>query len=62
MYWSPSDSDSYVRPNIKYKISDNLIVETGANIFAGRHDYTFFNQFEKNSNIYFSIRKYFVLK
>lgn len=60
MYWSPSDSDGYVRPNIKYKISDDLILETGANIFAGRHDYTFFNQFEKNSNFYFGIRKYFV--
>jgi len=60
MYWSPSDSDCYFRPNIKYKISDNLIVEAGGNIFAGRHDYTFFGQFEKNSDIYFSIRKYFV--
>lgn len=61
MYWSPSDSDTYVRPAIQYKISDTLTVETGANVFAGRHDYTFFNQFEKNSNIYLSVRKYFIL-
>ena len=60
-YWSPSDSDVYVRPSVQFKISDNLIVETGANVFAGRHDDTFFSQFEKNSNVYLSIRKYFIL-
>lgn len=61
-YWSPSDSDAYFRPALSYKISDHLVAETGANIFAGRHDSTFFNQFEKNSNLYVSIRKYFVLQ
>jgi hypothetical protein len=28
----------------------------GANIFAGKNNYTFFGQFEKNSNVYGAIR------
>lgn len=61
LYWSPSDSDLYARPNIQYKISDDLAVEAGGNIFSGRHDHTFFGQFEKNTNLYVSVRKYFSL-
>lgn len=61
LYWSPSDSDCYVRPNVQYKVSDVLTIEAGANLFAGRHRYTFFGQFEKNSNLYLSIRRYFTL-
>ncbi|HUW62118.1 MAG TPA: hypothetical protein VMZ06_14040 [Candidatus Bathyarchaeia archaeon] len=55
-YWSPSDSDLYARPHISYKITDNWRVEAGANIFAGRHDYTFFGQFEDNTNVYAGVR------
>jgi len=29
MYWLPSDSNGYALPKIKYKLSDDLIVETG---------------------------------
>ena len=57
-YFSPSDSDLYIRPKAHYKISDIWAVEAGGNIFCGRHDHTFFGQFEKNSNIFISIRKY----
>jgi len=55
-YYSPSDQDSYVRSLIKYKVSDALGVMAGANIFAGKNNYTFFGQFEKNSNVYGAIR------
>ena len=55
-YWSPSDKDAYLRPNVKYKLSDSLMITAGGNIFAGSDNYTFFGQFEKNSNIYAGIR------
>lgn len=58
-YLSPSESDVYLRPKIQYKVSDDWIVETGGNIFYGRHSQTFFGQFEKNTNIFLNIRRYF---
>ena len=53
---SPSDADVYMRPNINYKVNDNLIVETGANVFFGDHPHTFFGQFQNNTNIYAGMR------
>ena len=55
-YYSPSDKDAYFRPNVKYKLSDSLMITAGGNIFTGSDDYTFFGQFEKNSNVYAGVR------
>jgi len=55
-YFSPSDKDVYMRPNVNYKVSDNLAVEAGANIFIGDYQSTFFGQFQNNSNIYTAVR------
>ena len=55
-YYSPSDGDAYLRPNVKYKVNDNLIVELGGNVFTGESDYSFFGQFKNNTNIYTGIR------
>ena len=55
-YFSPTDSDAYLRPNIRYKIDDHWTVEVGGNVFFGKDDHTFFGQFERNSNIYASLR------
>ena len=55
-YFSPSDKDVYMRPNVNYKVSDNLAVEAGANIFFGDYPSTFFGQFQNNTNIYTAIR------
>jgi hypothetical protein len=55
-YFSPSDKDIYIRPNINYKVSDNLAVEAGANIFFGDYPSTFFSQFQNNTNIYTALR------
>ena len=55
-YYSPSDKDVYMRPNINYKVSDNLAVEAGANIFFGDYPSTFFSQFQNNSNVYAALR------
>lgn len=55
-YYSPSDDDAYLRPNANYKVTDNLAVEVGGNIFFGHQMDTFFGQFENNSNIYTAFR------
>jgi hypothetical protein len=58
-YYSPSDEDGYLRPDIHYKISDQWSVETGGNIFLGAEDHTFFGQFKENSNVYAGVRRSF---
>ena len=55
-YFSLSDKDAYMRPNINYKVNDNLAVELGANIFFGDYPNTFFGQFQNDTNIYTAIR------
>jgi len=55
-YFSPSDKDVYMRPNVNYKVSDNLAVEAGANVFFGDYPNTFFGQFQNNTNIYTGLR------
>ena len=55
-YFSPSDKDAYLRPNINYKVNDNLAIEAGANIFFGDYPSTFFGQFQNDTNIYTALR------
>lgn len=55
-YFSPSDLDAYLRPNIHYKITDAWSAELGGNFFIGADNDTFFGQFKKNNNIYAAIR------
>ena len=55
-YWSPTDEDAYLRPLVVYKATDRVQLTAGANVFTGRHNTTFFRQFEDNTNIYASIR------
>jgi len=58
-FYSPSDKDGHLRFNVSYKMSDSTKIEAGWNHFYGEKLYTFFTQFENNSNIYFSIRHEF---
>lgn len=55
-YLCPSDRDAYLRPRAAYKWTDDIIMETGANIFTGREMHTFFGQFEDNTNVYTAVR------
>jgi hypothetical protein len=55
-YYSPSDKDGYLRPKISYSYTDNITMETGANIFMGEKPHTFFGQFKANTNIYAAVR------
>lgn len=56
VYYSPSDNDAFIRPKVNYKLSDHWIVEVGGNIFVGQDEHTFFGQFERNNNVYCSMR------
>lgn len=55
-YWSPSDHDGYLRPTVKYKMTDELSLYLGANVFVGEENHTFFGQFEDSSNFYLGAR------
>ncbi|NCC22689.1 MAG: hypothetical protein EOM26_09555 [Alphaproteobacteria bacterium] len=55
-FWSPSDRDGYLRPNVTYKMTDRWTVSGGANIFYGKRRDTFWGQFEDNSNVYGALR------
>ncbi len=55
-FYSPSDQDAYFRPKVHYKVDDRLMLETGVNWFIGKYNYTFFGQFENNTNVYVAIR------
>jgi len=55
-YYSPSDEDAYMRPNLHYKATDNLALELGANVFFGDEPHTFFAQFQNDTNIYAAVR------
>jgi hypothetical protein len=55
-YYSPTDEDAYLRPNVHYKVDDHWSAEIGGNLFVGADDHTFFGQFEKNTNVYLAAR------
>ena len=61
-FYSPSDKDGYIRPQINYKLDDNWTLETGGNLFFGKRNETFFGQFKDNSNVYVSVRYGFLRK
>ena len=56
VYYSPSDNDTHIRPQISYKLTDNWLLLGGANLFYGKDEHTFFGQFADNSNIYTGLR------
>jgi hypothetical protein len=58
-YYSPTDKDAYLRPNIHYKLTDHWSVEAGGNLFFGSRPHTFFGQFEDNTNLYAGVRRSF---
>jgi hypothetical protein len=55
-YYSPADADAYLRPSVGYKVTDNLALSAGGNIFMGNSEKTFFGQFEDNTNLYAGLR------
>ncbi len=55
-FYSPTDEDLYVRGLVSYKMTDNVAVAVGGNLFEGEHQETQFGQFDRNDNIFTRIR------
>ncbi len=55
-FYSPTEDDAYLRPVASYKVSDEVLVTVGGNLFLGAHDDTFFGQFSDNTNMYGRVR------
>lgn len=55
-YYSPTDEDFYLIPEVWHSLADGLWVSLGSNIFGGEKETTFFGQFDKNDNLYVNMR------
>jgi len=55
-FYSPGDSDFYLRPAYAYRYSDRWSFIAGANLFGGSDSDTFFGQFEDASNAWIRVR------
>ncbi len=56
VFYSPSDADAHLRPNVHYKINDLWSVSAGSNIFPAEKNLSFFGQLEDNTNVYGRVR------
>jgi len=55
-FYSPSDGDYLLNPEIKYNFSDSVWGATGANIFGGGDEWDQFGSLDENDNIYIQMR------
>ncbi|XCN72705.1 MAG: hypothetical protein Q3M24_20825 [Candidatus Electrothrix aestuarii] len=56
VYYSPTDQDGYVRPKFQYKLTDNLRIDGGFNLFWGEDEHTFWGRFQDNTNAFVGVR------
>jgi hypothetical protein len=55
-FYSPAEQDYLLQPRVAYRFSDNFSAVLGANIFGGKTRTTFFGQFDRNDNVYLTLR------
>ncbi len=55
-FYSPSDGDFLLNPEIKYNFTDHIWAAIGANIFGGNQSRLQFGQFDKDDNVYLQMR------
>jgi hypothetical protein len=55
-FYSPTDQDYYLIPEVRYSVTDNLWMSATGNIFGGRHTTTFFGQLGENDNLAVTVR------
>jgi hypothetical protein len=55
-YYSPTDNDGYLRPKVKYKLTDHWQLDGGMNLFFGEEEHTFWGRFQDNTNAYLGLR------
>ena len=56
VFYSPAEHDYLFRPRVTYRVSDNLTVAMGANLFGGKKTTTFLGQFGRDDNAYLTLR------
>ncbi len=55
-FWSSSDGDYMLIPEIKYNFTDHVWAALGANIFGGGEEWNQFGSLDKDDNFYVQIR------
>ncbi len=55
-FYSPTDQDYQIIPEVRYSFTDALWGAAGANIFGGKERTTAFGQLNKNDNLYVTLR------
>jgi len=55
-YWSPTDRDFYLIPEVWHSLADGVWFSAGANVFGGKSETSFFGQLDKNDNVYVTVR------
>ncbi len=55
-FWSLSDGDYLINPEVKYSFTDNVWAAIGAIVFGGGENWNQFGQFDKNDNVYLQVR------
>jgi hypothetical protein len=57
--YNPADQDYFVNAEWRQDLSDTVWYAVGLNLFGGEHRWTQYGQFEKDSNLYFTLRRSF---
>ncbi|MCP4301778.1 MAG: hypothetical protein GY783_14425 [Gammaproteobacteria bacterium] len=55
-FYSPAEQDYLLQPQLDYKVSDAFSTTLGANLFGGKKQTTFLGQFDRNDNLYLTLR------
>jgi hypothetical protein len=55
-FYSPTDKDYYLVPEVSYRISDELATMLGGNLFGGESNSTDFAMMDANDNVYLGVR------
>jgi hypothetical protein len=55
-FYSPTDQDFNLIPEVRYSFTDALWGAVGANIFGGKRETTPFGQLDQNDNVYVTMR------
>ena len=55
-FYSTSDGDYMLNPEVKYNFSDHVWAAVGANVFGGGEKWSQFGQLDKNDNVYLQVR------
>lgn len=59
LFYSPTDSDGYLKANVTYSPGDTWQLRSGINLFKGNNPNTFWGQFEDASNAYVALRYFY---